>query len=334
MASMYDEYERAVDGGRTKRSSPWGVVLGAVLGLFLLGGAAVVALGLYALNTAQDVVVDVMADFDETGGPLVIELPSDRGEPTVIELDNLEELRNLKHRLRHELRHELRDVKRAEVRRAIRAGQAGHRTVDVSHITNEVLKATEEALRDVEGSMRDLDPALQDVEGELTFSIDGESVKMEVFADDEAGTFLMEIGDRSYSVRLDGEDDGARLLFTTPEGESVLLAGAMAESAPAWVPLYPGSSHPDRVFSGEVAGKTGGAGLSMTEDSPLDVVGHFTEALEGEGFDVSIERLSLGRSDVQGSIVGTRESDGRTVAVVVAEDAGQTKILTFWGETP
>jgi hypothetical protein len=207
---------------------------------------------------------------------------------------------------------------RAEVAR-VRGDVA---VVDAHEIEAEVMHEVRAALA-----------GLQDLEGALRFSIDGEEIKMDLLGGEDFGVFTVDVGEQSFSVRVEGEDDGARLILHTPDGESVFEAGERAQSAPGWVPRFPGSSHPDRVFSGDVAGKIGGADLSLTDDSPLDVVRYFTEALEADGYDVKVERLSLGHSDVQGSIMGTRQSDGRTVAVVVVEEDGETKVLTLWGES-
>lgn len=326
MASMYDEYERAVEGNRAHRArSPWGVVLGVVLGVFLLGGAAVVAAAIYAYRTAQNVVVDVMADVKEPEPATVIHLQSDRQAPVVVDLRSRSELRSLKHELRHELRHELSNVQRDKIRQAIREARAT-RTVHVTHINGEALRATEDALRETEY-------ALQELEGKMSLSVDDKSLDLAISGSDDGAVFTLDVGGKTYTAWTESGDDGGRLHISTPEGESVFAAGEAAMDVPGWVPRYPGSSHPDRIFSGELEGKKGGAGVFRTDDSPLDVVGFYTKALEADGFEVSVQRLSLGHSDVQGSIVGTRESDGKTVTVVVAEDDGQSGVLTFWGQS-
>jgi hypothetical protein len=235
----------------------------------------------------------------------VVEFVGDEDTPTVIRIEEMQELR---HQLRHELRHADRERVRAAAEMA--------RTLAAAQVTEEVMRELQDSF-----------------EGSLTLSIDGETISLDMFGDEDGAVFTMDLGDEVYSVKIEGADEGARLILSTPEGESVFEAGETAEAAPSWVPRYPGSSHPDRVFSGEMAGKSGGADLSVTTDAPLEVVQHFTDALEGEGFEVMVERLSLDHSEVQGSIVGKRESDGKSVAVVVVEEHGETKVLTLWGDS-
>jgi hypothetical protein len=296
MASVYDEYERSLGGKWRKRLSPLAWVAMSVVGLFLLGGIAFAGVAAFALNQAQDVVVDVIESSDE---------------PIVVRLDGVRtmrhELRAMKHELRHELRHAEREalLAKAEAARAISASQIA-----------------EDVMRELE----------QEFEGQFTFSVDGETIELDMFGSEEWAAFSLDVGEKSYSLTIEGEDEGARLILTTPEGESVFKAGDAAETAPSWVPRYPGSAHSDAVFSGEVSGRAGGAELTVTSDSPLAVVEQLTEAFEAEGFDVTVERLSLGHSEVQGSLIGTRESDGKSVAVIIVEEHGETKILTLWGD--
>ena len=326
MASVYDEYERSLTGKWRDKMTPWKWILTAMVAVLLLGGAAVAAVALFAVNTAHEVVVDVMADLEDTGGTVVVEI------------DDLHELRNIRDQVRRELREELRHTSRHSAREAVERVRVKAEVVRVKAEAArlkgdvEVIHAHEiqaDVMHEVQAALA----GLQDLEGALSLSIDGETITMDLLGDENGGIFTMDVGEQSYSVRLEGEDDGARLILNTPDGESIFEAGESAQSAPSWVPRFPGSSHPDRVFSGDVAGKTGGADLSLTDDSPLDVVRHFTEALEADGYDVNVERLSLGHDDVQGSIVATRQSDGRTVAVVVVEEGGETKVLTLWGES-
>jgi hypothetical protein len=326
MASVYDEYERSLTGKWRDKMTPWKWILTAMVAVTLLGGAAVAAVALFAVNTAHEVVVDVMADLDDIDGNVVIEI------------DDLHEVRNIRDQIRRELREELRHSSRHSAResaeRARALAEVARVKAEVARVKGDVkvIHAHEiqaEVMHEVQAALA----GLQDLEGAMSFSIDGETVTMDLFGDDTGGVFTVDVGERSYSVRIEGEDEGARLILNTPDGESVFEAGESPQGAPSWVPRFPGSSHPDRVFSGDVAGKTGGADLSVTDDSPLDVVRHFTEALEADGYDVKVERLSLGHNDVQGSIIGTRQSDGRTVAVVVVEEHGETKVLTLWGES-
>lgn len=271
-------------------------------GLSPLGWVLAAVLGVFVLGGVAFAAVAAIAVNEARN--TVVEFVGEEDAPTVV---RIEEMRELRHQLRHELRHADRERVRAaaEVARALAAAQV-----------------TEDVMRELEDSF----------EGSLTFSIDGETISLDMFGDEDGAVFTMDLGDETYSVKIEGEDEGARLILSTPEGESVFEAGETAEAAPGWVPRYPGSSHPDRVFSGETSGKSGGADLSVTDDAPLEVVQHFTDALEAQGFEVMVERLSLGHSEVQGSIVGKRESDGKSVAVVVVEEHGETKVLTLWGD--
>ena len=240
-------------------------------GLSPLGWVLAAVLGVFVLGGVAFAAVAAIAVNEARN--TVVEFVGEEDAPTVV---RIEEMRELRHQLRHELRHADRERVRAaaEVARALAAGQV-----------------TEDVMRELEDSF----------EGSLTFSIDGETISLDMFGDEDGAVFTMDLGDETYSVKIEGEDEGARLILSTPEGESVFEAGETAEAAPGWVPRYPGSSHPDRVFSGETS-------------------------------EVMVERLSLGHSEVQGSIVGKRESDGKSVAVVVVEEHGETKVLTLWGD--
>jgi hypothetical protein len=169
-------------------------------------------------------------------------------------------------------------------------------------------------------------------EGSMTFVVDGQTLQFDMSGDQDGAVFLLEAGSKSYSLEIDNEGDGARLLLTTPDGVSEFKAGSAADAPPSWVPRYPGSAHPEAVFSGDVRGTEGGAEFSVTDDSPMAVVQHLTQALEADGFEVRIEQISLDEDLVQGSLVGTREADGSAVVVVVSEEDGQTKVLTLWGD--
>lgn len=177
----------------------------------------------------------------------------------------------------------------------------------------------------------------------------------EVSTDEEAGTMTIRNTKTGEEITVNFEDiEEGRFSFTTDEGEITVDAseakrsgsikvtgddgavvfstgGAVSEDVPSWVPVYPGSEPTSRHTMRTDEEQTGGFELE-TSASVKEALEFYRAALEGEGYEVSVNTFTQDESE-GGMVNGSLGEKGRNVvAIFSSEGGGPTKIVISYSE--
>ncbi len=153
----------------------------------------------------------------------------------------------------------------------------------------------------------------------------GETVTVD-FDEIAEGRFRFETDEGETTVGFGDEGEGG-LTVTGPEGKTARFGGATGgEQIPDWVPRYPGERDVATTFS--VSGDSGETGMfTWTTSDDLDTAAErLRELLKGAGYEVSVQKISVGDSGTQVFVTG--EGDGRTVNATLSTEEGKTSGLT------
>jgi len=177
----------------------------------------------------------------------------------------------------------------------------------------------------------------------------------EVSTDEEAGTMTIRNKRTGEEITVNFEDiEEGRFSFTTDEGEMTIdtsemkesgsvrvtddegavvfsTGGAVSEDLPSWVPVYPGSEPTGRHSMRTETEQTGGFELE-TSDSVKEALEYYKAALEGEGYEVTMNTFA--QDDSEGGMVNaTHDEKGRNVvAIFASEGGGPTKITVSYSD--
>ena len=138
------------------------------------------------------------------------------------------------------------------------------------------------------------------------------------FADIAEGRLSVSTSEGEYS--LDASDSGeGGVTLKGPEGETRLGTSANLGDVPDWVPVYPGASETQSAFHTTTGDSMMGALSSKTGDNAQQVVDHYTELFEEQGYTIGTQSMTK-TSDGALGIVSAELPDGRSLNVMATQD--------------
>jgi hypothetical protein len=141
----------------------------------------------------------------------------------------------------------------------------------------------------------------------VTFRFDPDSKRMVI------------VGDDGKEVSISATGDGANGSVELKSSEGTVKFGAGAgNKAPAWVPVYPGSS-PEGTFASQTPDGDSHAFGFKTKDSASKVLTYYQDQLKSAGFNVTIVS-----SNDQGGIVQGEDNDHKRTLTVTVGTSGDT----------
>ncbi len=149
----------------------------------------------------------------------------------------------------------------------------------------------------------------------------GEEATFDI-ADIQNGNFSFETPEGKVDINASGVTTGEGMKISSSQGD-VQLGGTAA--TPDWVPLYPGASASQSVFSAVTQEGTNGILALSTADSPEAVVEFYETKLKELGFAVQVTRFSSGSAQSAG-VVATASEPNRNLNVGVVREADTTQI--------
>jgi len=131
---------------------------------------------------------------------------------------------------------------------------------------------------------------------------------------------------KTTSLTTTGEGANASMEMKSSEG--TVKIGAGSDKAPAWVPVYPGSS-PQNTFSATSNGEQSGSYTFVTADAPEKVISFYGDSLKSSSFAVSnLTTNSNGKTG--GMVSGEDKANKRTVVVSIGSESDGTHVnVTF-----
>ena len=145
------------------------------------------------------------------------------------------------------------------------------------------------------------------------------------FEDIAEGRFSMTTTEGDYSIDASGAAEGG-VTVIGPEGETRIGASADLADVPDWVPRYPGATETQGTMNFTNADGVMGAFTSKTSDDAQTVVDHFKQLFEDRGYAIGTESMTRTGDGVFGTITGELASEGRSINVVIIEDAGESQV--------
>ena len=188
-------------------------------------------------------------------------------------------------------------------------------------------------------------PALAGAKMALTMNPDIEIVS----SDDNGGTIVvrdkktgkvvtMKFDPQKKSMVIVDEKGNTTSMTTTGEGassgmemkssEGTVKIGTSSDKAPAWVPVYPGSS-PQNTFSSSNGSEQSGAYTFVTADPAAKVISFYGDSLKSAGFAVS-DMTTNSEGKAGGMVSGEDKTNKRGVVVTIGTEADGTHVnVTF-----
>jgi hypothetical protein len=138
----------------------------------------------------------------------------------------------------------------------------------------------------------------------ITMKFDPDAKKMVIVNDDG----------RQSSVTLDNSGFSAQ----SPDG--TVKFGGSANSAPAWVPIYPGSS-PQNTLSATSAEGSQNTFTFKSTDSATKIISYYSDQLKSAGFSINL----TSNTDQGGMMLATDEGKKHTITISVGTSADGTE---------
>ena len=145
------------------------------------------------------------------------------------------------------------------------------------------------------------------------------------------GKFSFSNKDGDYTIDTSGADEGGGVVLSGPQGETRFGAGAGAEDAPDWLPIYPEATEVESGYSAVSDDGVQGLISIKTNDSVQEVLDHYKSTLEDQGFEVQVTSTS-GPQGAGGVVIANR--DRRTVHAGINQQDGVTQIALQYSDTP
>lgn len=149
-----------------------------------------------------------------------------------------------------------------------------------------------------------------------------------VSVDEGKGLITLKEKSTGKTVTMNFEDvKRGKIVFKEEGGEggtATMEFGTGSEKLPDWIPPYPGAKLAGRFVMKGAEGE-GGTLHFTTGDAAVKVIAFYAEALKQGGMNVTTNQSGEG-----GSVTGTDEATGRTVAVILNPGSGETTVnITF-----
>jgi hypothetical protein len=151
----------------------------------------------------------------------------------------------------------------------------------------------------------------------LTLRFDPDKKTMVIVGDDG----------KESKISVSGDDKNGSVEIQSPDG-TVKIGSAAGGTAPAWVPVYPGSAAQGTVSSQTPDG-TSNTYTFKTSDSASKVIAYFQDQLKGAGFTVDVVT-----STSQGGMLHAEDAAKKhTVTLIIGNSSGQTEAVVTATET-
>jgi hypothetical protein len=137
----------------------------------------------------------------------------------------------------------------------------------------------------------------------ITMRFDPDTKKMVVIGDDG----------KQASVTIDNTG------FTAKSDEGTVKFGGTGNSAPAWVPVYPGSS-PQNTMSATSADGSQNTFTFKSKDPAAKIISYYSDQLKSGGFTINMTT----NTDQGGMVQATDEGKKHTITVIVGSSADGT----------
>ena len=182
-----------------------------------------------------------------------------------------------------------------------------------------------------EGEVLRIDARGDDDSGSLVIRTEDDVLRFDARGDDDSGTFSIRSSDGEL-VRFDveGSGDDATLTVHTQEGATTFTGLREGGHVPSWVPDAPARARDRSVYTAESDEARAGATEFDLRESVGDVLDHYREALEDEGYSVKVQNLTVDDRNLQGTIVA--ESADRTVLIMAAGVGNTSKVFLAFSE--
>jgi hypothetical protein len=153
---------------------------------------------------------------------------------------------------------------------------------------------------------------------------------VEVLSVDEGrGLITLKQKSTGKTVTMNFEDvKRGKIVFKEEGGEggkATMEFGASSDELPAWIPTYPGAKTEGAVAMTGDEGK-GGTFHFITRDEAAKVIAFYRDGLKQGGMNVTSNESGEG-----GSVIGRDDAAGRTVAVTINPESGQTAVNVTFG---
>lgn len=120
-------------------------------------------------------------------------------------------------------------------------------------------------------------------------------------------------------------DESGAVTFTGPDGTATFQAGSNLENLPEWVPLYPEATSTEGTFNMATEEGVTGALAMRTTDSAEDVIAHYKDLLEGDGYTVTVN-TSTTNGVYSGYLSAEKGDAGQTLVVGAAPEGDETSV--------
>ena len=175
--------------------------------------------------------------------------------------------------------------------------------------------------------------ASDDRAGTITFrnTRTGEEATLN-FEDIAEGRFSMTTSEGDVSIDATGQAGGGGVTFSGPDGETRVGATADLSGVPDWVPVYPGAADTRSMMQSATADGVMGALTSTTSDDLQTVVDHFKQVFEDQGYEIGSESVTKTGDRALGAITGELAGEGRSINIVIVENAGESQVTINYNE--
>lgn len=147
----------------------------------------------------------------------------------------------------------------------------------------------------------------------ITMKFDPDTKKMVITSDDG----------KQASVSMDSNG------FTAQSADGTVKIGAGATSAPAWVPVYPGSS-PQNTMSSTGAQGSQNTFTFKSKDPANKIIAYYSDQLKAAGFTISMTT----NTEQGGMVLASDEGKKHTISVSVGSSADGTETAVTAIEKP
>jgi hypothetical protein len=126
---------------------------------------------------------------------------------------------------------------------------------------------------------------------------------------------MVVIGDDGKQASVTIDNTG----FTAKSDEGTVKFGGTGNSAPAWVPVYPGSS-PQNTMSATSADGSQNTFTFKSKDPAAKIISYYSDQLKSGGFTINMTT----NTDQGGMVQATDEGKKHTITVIVGSSADGT----------
>ena len=141
--------------------------------------------------------------------------------------------------------------------------------------------------------------------------------KIVTFRFDPDKKSMVVVGDDGKEVTFNASGDGKNGAVTVQSAEGTMRFGAAAgNTAPAWVPVYPGSS-PQGTMATQTKEGSSNTFTFKTSDAAGKVLAYYQDQLKSAGF-----KINLASSADQGGMLQAEDTDKKRTIVVTVGSSG------------